>query len=166
MRVKRWSAPLGAALVLCGCNDIPMGGRNIPEDEARFAPVGHVVASSAVPAGEAGHPTRDIRLGGQVFVASGSTLEVADRYVQNAGAAAGQVFYALTWDTPPYDRLLAAQPDGRWVEYLPVVGADRAGGGHAPAAEHGTQPAGTPTADHGGATPDTGAPPPDGGGGH
>lgn len=139
MRVNRWSAPLGAALVLCGCNDIPMGGRNVPEAEARSAPVYHVVASSAEARAQPGLPLPDVRLGGQAFTASGGTLDVPDRFLRSAGAVEGRVFYALTWDTPPHDRLLVAQPDGRWQEYLPVVGGDRAGGSAeaAPSNAHG-----------------------------
>lgn len=119
---------LAAAMALAGCNDIPFYGRNTPVEEARVTPPLQVATVSAEPGVSAGEPLPDIRVGGQSWVASGELYELPDAILVPAGSVGGRVFYALSWDAAPYDRLFVVRPDRRWQVYRPLVGGDRASG--------------------------------------
>lgn len=128
IRTIRWSAAAAAVLALPGCNDIPFYGANTPVEEARHAAPQQVAIVSAEPGVNPGEPLPDIQLAGQSWVASGELYRLPDDILSPAGSVAGQVFYGLTWDEPPHDRLFVPRPGGRWQAYRPLLGMDRTRG--------------------------------------
>jgi hypothetical protein len=109
-----WLA-LGA---LPGCQDVGLPGRNTAEGQAAVQPFRYVVYDMAAPAGAPGETVTEIAPAtdaasaaparSQHWLPSGATVAIPDRLLRPVGGTGASVVYALSWDTPPYDRLFAA----------------------------------------------------------
>lgn len=109
-----------AILALAGCKDVGLEGLNTPLEEATHAPPQQpsvVMMEGGTAAAEHVGP---VRVGNQRWIPGGPPIEMEEAAVQSVGSAAGRIFYAFTWDEPPYDRLLVPARDGEWQEYMEV----------------------------------------------
>lgn len=116
---------LGAVLVISatlgGCRFI---GKNTPLEEARFR-VPKTVRETQVrmqPAPPSEFPRERFRIGDQEWIVTATEYQLPDRVVRPVGTSDGLVFYALAWDEPPFDRLLAPMPQraGTWQEFAEI----------------------------------------------
>lgn len=118
--IKRIGAGLLTVVALAGCQT---KGHNMPLEEAMFRVIVPEVAErvQVVPVPPA-PPAEVVRMDGGLWQPGFTTYRLAQRSVQPVGRAAGQTFYALSWDRTPFDRLLVEVPGrpGEFLEYLGV----------------------------------------------
>ena len=102
---------------LAACNGFP---ELVPEEVARTRPPEPLVeqATRVPPEPPAGLPREIEGVAGRNYVMAASEQRVPTSALRPAGmAVAGRQVYVLTWDEPPYDRLLVASRPGVYVEY-------------------------------------------------
>lgn len=121
MRMEtRTIAAAFAILALAGCKDVGLEGLNTPLEEAMHAPPQQPSVVMMEGGAAAAEHVGPVRVGNQRWIPGGPPIEMEEGAVQSVGSAAGRIFYAFTWDEPPYDRLLAPARNGEWQEYVEV----------------------------------------------
>lgn len=109
-----------AIVALAGCKDVGLQG-NIPLAQARVKPPPPLVAQTTPigPQVVAKGMPESVRLDSTTWAPVSTTRHImaADSDVHEVGTVGGMTFYALRWDSAPYDFLLAKKPDGSWLRY-------------------------------------------------
>jgi hypothetical protein len=115
----RVGAGLLIALTLAGCKN---KGENLPLEVAKFrvfeAEVPARVQIGPVPVA---FPSEVFRIDAGLWQAGFREYRLPARAVQPVGSSGGLAFYALAWDSEPFDRLLVGVP-GRAGEYREFLG--------------------------------------------
>jgi hypothetical protein len=102
---------------LAACNGFP---ELVPVEEARARPPKPLLEQTArvLPEPPAGLPAEIAGAAGSKWVIAATEQRVPASALRPAGMAiAGRQAYVLTWDEPPYDRLLVPSEPGVYVEY-------------------------------------------------
>jgi len=108
---------LTLAAALAACNGFP---DLVPAEEARNRPPKPLVEQTArvLPEPPAGLPAEIEGVAGRNWVVAAQDQRYPAAALRPAGlAVAGREVYVLTWDEPPYDRLLVPSQPGVYVEY-------------------------------------------------
>lgn len=112
-----------AVLALVACQDMGVQkAENLPLEVARTQGPKPLVQqtmqiSREPPTDEADEP---IQIAGQWWQTSAAVYALPVANVRPVGSAGAVIFYALAWDSPPYDRLLVQERPGAWRELLEV----------------------------------------------
>jgi hypothetical protein len=101
---------LAAGVLLGGCRDSGLPGRNTPVEEA-------MTGTSPYPLYEAADPRMPggpaiFTVGEQRWLSQSGSVAVPRRLLRPVGATGGYQIHALTWDDAPYGMLFATAPNG------------------------------------------------------
>ena len=101
-----------AATAYAGCDT---KGRNIPLEVAKYQPPKPLYGDVVRIAPEPALPWRIVTVDGRQWAPTTTEYALPDRFVRPVGTGDGMRFHALTWDRPPFDRLLVARPAPAWL---------------------------------------------------
>jgi hypothetical protein len=106
---------------LVGCKN---KGQNLPFEEAKYRLVKPTIPEKPLisPPAPAAFPETLVTVAGGLWQAGFNRYQLPTQSIQPVGSASGMTFYALTWDSAPYDRLLVVEPGqlGKYREFLAV----------------------------------------------
>lgn len=106
------SAGALALLVLAGCQDSGLPGRNTPAEDARTREWRYTLYEQADPLTD--RAAAIFNMGGERWMTSGAQESIPASLLRPIASTQGIDLYALVWDEPPYTRLYVAGQAGRW----------------------------------------------------
>lgn len=117
----RVGATMLVALALTGCKN---KGKNLPFEVAKYRLVTPTIPAKPLisPPAPAVFPETLVTVAGGLWQAGFRRYKLPTNSLQPVGSASGMTFYALAWNSAPYDRLLVDEPGqpGEYREFLGV----------------------------------------------